>query len=205
MELSGRIAHETDAQKQAWQYPGDHRFRSRLTTKTYQRGAIDKLSQPDYGYALVLKSSSSALAPMQTPVLELPEQEINETFDLKGGYEQPASLRILTICRGEMADYMRRRFAAEGLRAMEKSYVNYYAKTYPDIELAKPLGVDDDPVNNLFRVVEEYVIKGFWTSSDDSDRLEGNFYPQVIDDVIQQPTTRIRTMPLKISHPLFYR
>ncbi|UCD82758.1 MAG: DUF3857 and transglutaminase domain-containing protein, partial [Desulfobacterales bacterium] len=175
------------------------------STKTYQRGTLDKLSQPDYGYALFLKSSSSALVPMQTPVLELPEQEINETFDLKGGYEQPAALRILTIYRGDMADYMRRRFAAEGLRAMEKSYVNYYAKTYPDIELAKALGVDDDPVNNSFRVVEEYVIKDFWTSSDDSDRLEGNFYPQVIDDVIRQPTTRIRTMPLKISHPLFYR
>ena len=174
-------------------------------TKTYQRGAIEKLSQPDYGYALVLKSSSSVLVPMQMPVLVLPEQDINETFDLKGGYEQPATLRILTIYRGEMADYMRRRFAAEGLRTKEKSYVNYYAKIYPDIELAKPLEVDDDSVNNLFRVTEEYAIKSFWTSSDDSDRLEGNFYPQVIDDFIQQPTTRIRTMPLKISHPLFVR
>ena len=67
---------------------------------------------------------------MQTPVSELPEQEIQETFDLKGGYEAPATLRILTIHRAATADYMRRRFAAEGLRAMEKSYVNYYAATY---------------------------------------------------------------------------
>lgn len=175
------------------------------STKTYQRGAIDKLSQPDYGYALALKSSSSALVPMQTPVSELPEQEINETFDLKGGYEQPVTLKILTIHRAETADYMRRSFATEGLRAMEKSYVNYYATTYPDIELARPLAVNDDPVNNLFRVAEEYIIKGFWQSSDDSDRQEGKFYPLVINDLIQQPTTRIRTMPLKITHPLHYR
>jgi len=142
---------------------------------------------------------------MQPPVSELPEQEIKETFDLKSGYEAPATLRILTIHRAAMADYMRRRFAVEGLSAMEKSYVNYYATTYPDIEIAKPLAVDDDPVNNLFRVAEEYIIKGFWQSSDDQDRREGNFYPLIIDDVIQQPTTRIRTMPLKITHPLYYR
>lgn len=175
------------------------------STKTYQRGAIDKLSQPDYGYALVLKNSSSALVPMQTPALKLPEQEINETFDLKGGYAQPATLRIRTIYRGETADYMRRRFAAEGLRTKEKSYLNYYARNYPDIKIAKPMAVDDDSVNNLFRVTEEYVINSFWTSSEDSDQLEGSFYPQIIDDLIEQPTTRIRTMPLRISHPLFVR
>ena len=175
------------------------------STKTYQRGAIDKLSQPDYGYALALKSSSSALVPMQTPVPELPEQEIRETFDLKGGYEKPVTLRILTIYRTEMADYMRRSFAADGLRAKEKSYVNYYATIYPDIELVKSIAVDDDSVNNLFRVSEEYHIKGFWQSANDSDHLVGKFYPSAINDVIQQPATRIRSMPLKISHPLYYR
>ncbi|HUE35880.1 MAG TPA: DUF2569 domain-containing protein, partial [Candidatus Acidoferrum sp.] len=78
---------------------------------------------------------------------------------------------------------------------------NYYAREYPKIKIVRPLEVIDHREQNTFETVEHYQIQEFWTLSDDKQTYEGNFYPQIIRDLFDDPSTTLRSMPLAITYP----
>jgi len=173
-------------------------------TRTYQRGSIDNLYQPNYGSALVLNGHHKHLTPMTPGGNYFPTKEITERFDLRNGYHHPTVFTVDTVYRGKMADYYRGKFATESKKELEKAYLNHHASEYADIESNAALNIEDNSKDNTFSVKESYVIPEFWQRSKDKTFLEGKFYPLDLYDLIGKPKTKQRSMPLKVKHPTHY-
>ncbi len=169
-------------------------------TSSLQRGAAEAIHQPDFDQALVLEPGASALTWMYPPVLGLPLSEIEESFDLRDGLDAPAAYTITSTYRSENADYMRGLLANSSRQELEKNYLNYYAEMYPHIAPAGAMEIEDDEVANVLRVKEYYRIDSLWTS--EGRRTSAYFYPLEFSALLEKPSTRIRTMPIGISHPV---
>jgi hypothetical protein len=175
-------------------------------TRSHQRGSLQYLSQPNYGVALVLDEQSTELTTIPFSVPTLPKKEINERFNIPADLDKATTLKIETIFRGISADYMRADLATQSLDELEKSYVNYYASIYPEITVEAPITVNDDQYRNVLIVRESYTIPHFWQASEDEDGIvEAEFYPLELYDLIEEPTTKQRTMPLAVPYPVYYR
>ena len=169
-------------------------------TNSLQRGTADAIHQPDFDQALVLEPGANALTWMYPPVLGLPLSEVEESFDLRNGLDAPVAYTITSTYRSENADYMRGLFANSSRQELEKNYLNYYADIYPYIAPAGAMEIEDDEVANVVRVTEYYRVDSMWTT--EGRRVSAYFYPMEFGALLEKPSTRIRTMPIGISHPV---
>lgn len=172
-------------------------------TRAYQRGSLDQLYQPDYGFALLLNEGYKALIQMSPSQFEFPTKEVNETFDLRNGYNDSIIFNIETTYRSELADYYRKKFSVESMKELEKSYLNYYASEYTKIKANASMVVKDDPVKNELITKESYTIDDFWEHSEEQSLLKAAFYPLEFYDLFKKPTIKQRLMPLKLWHPIY--
>jgi transglutaminase-like putative cysteine protease len=168
-----------------------------------QGGTYNNRSVSDYGYALVIRPGTQALTKMETSQLNL--TRVEETFHVKS-LHQPVTLSIITIYRGCEADLQRYYLANSSLKETEKNYLNYTAKSYPQLKLDKPLKVEDDRARNVFTTYETYLIESFFDAPDSTKpgMLECNTYPQTLRDKLFVPGTTIRTSPVALEYPLKY-
>ncbi len=170
-------------------------------TRTYQRGKLQNLYLPQYGYALVIRPGNTQLEPVIVPKESTPETRVREDFDI-ASYDEATSVRIATTYFGGDADGMRMTLSETDRRTLQDDYLNYYAKFYDGIAIHGDLKVEDDEVNNVIKVAEEYRIKDLWSSSGDDQRPTASFYPDSLNSVLTEPRTRLRTMPVELSYPL---
>lgn len=182
--------------------------RVRLNGKTYwldptelhQGGAIDDRFFPDYAYCLLVQPGTEELTAIPQQRAGWPKTTIQETFAIHG-WKEPVDFTIRTLAEGMDADGLRGNFADQGRETLEKNYLNYYAHLYPKIKTTKPLEVLDHREQNTFETIEHYQIQQFWALSDDKKNYTCEFYPQVIRDLLNEPTTTLRSMPLAITYP----
>ena len=170
-------------------------------TLDHQRGTLDRMFQPDYGEALVVRKGATSLETMGPPPLREPNREIEVTLNLKDGLDKPARYTVRTIYHGSGADAMRATLAGQSSAELLKQYLNYYASTYPTIESSGSLDVYDDQDLNRLIVDEHYMIPDIWERSDDEPKSSITLYPSETADLIRKPSTSIRSMPLAVSHP----
>ena len=182
--------------------------RVRLNGKTYwldptavnQGGAIDNRFFPDYGRGLLARSDTTDLAIIPQQHAGRPKTTLQETFVVHGR-KDPADFTVRTLAEGADADQLRQTFADQTRDELQKDYLNYYAKEYPGIKIARPLEVFDHRDQDSFETIEHYRIQQFWTLSGDKKNYECDFYPQTIRDLFAEPTTTLRSMPLAINYP----
>lgn len=127
-------------------------------TLIQQGGRLKDLSPLDYGYALPIESDGGHLIPINTPLPETPLVSSEETYSFPENGEVGMTLFIETVHRGGEADDMRWSIADSGLKNMEREYLNYYTKTFDDIELNEPMSVKDNFEDNEVTITESYVI-----------------------------------------------
>ena len=169
-------------------------------TELHQGGAIDQRFFPNYGYCLLVRSGERDLTTILEQRAGWPKTTVNETFVVRG-QKEPADFTVRTVANGRDADDLRTTFAGKRREELEKNYLNYYAHQYPKIKTAAPLEVIDRREENEFETIEHYQIQGFWTLSDDKKNYECDFYPQLVRDLFDEPTTTLRSMPLTITYP----
>ncbi len=169
-------------------------------TQTYQRGRVSQRYVPDYGYGLMVADGQDELLRFHSVQGAANDIEIVERFTA-GGQEEPALLDVETTARGPAADRMREAFAGNRVDELAKSYLNYYANTYPSIEPAGELSFSDDEEANLFKIVEHYRLPDFWGLSADKLEYIAEFSADSIHDEIPEPRTKIRSSPLAVDHP----
>lgn len=182
--------------------------RVRLDGKTYwldptainQGGAIDARFFPDYGRGLVARPDTTDLTIIPQQRAGWPKTTVQETFAVHGRKE-PAEFTVQTLAEGSDANQLRQTFADQTRDELQKNYLNYYARQYPDIKMARPLEVFDHREQNTFETIEHYRIQQFWTLSDDKKNYECDFYPQTIRDLFAEPNTTLRSMPLGMTYP----
>jgi transglutaminase-like putative cysteine protease len=168
-------------------------------TMTYQGYVYTEKYHPNYGLALVVNNKSdSGLTKMnkesQTSV-SIDEQII--TVD----YSSPADWTISTVYKGWDAEDIRYRLAREGINKFEKRYLNYYAKSYPQIKKISSIEVEDDKYKNQIIIKEHYSVPDFWESAENK---EVNFVldADYASNYAVLPKIIKRTQPLKLYYPV---
>ncbi|QNF32544.1 DUF3857 domain-containing protein [Adhaeribacter swui] len=169
-------------------------------TISMQRGQYNNIATPNYKMAFVLKDGGGAFVKMQTPQTAKVSVAENFIFDNVGG---PVKLEVKTYYYGPEADNMRQRLATSNLKETEKSYLNFYANTYPNIIVSRDLDYLDNPDKNILTTLEEYTIADFWTKTQQKQDslITAYFYPQMLRDRLSKPGTVIRKMPISLSYP----
>jgi transglutaminase-like putative cysteine protease len=174
-------------------------------TRSHQGGSLDAIYQPDYDYALVVSDHGSDLVKMSNDINTVHGKTVEETFDLRGGFDKPVNYRILTQQTGYYADSLREQLAEMNPHRIAQSFLNYTAHYYPGVRIADNLGIDDDDKLNRITLTEHYAIPEIWTKSDDERYISADFQPYLIDDYVKEVSAPIRTMPYAVTHPVRFQ
>ena len=169
-------------------------------TESHQGGPVDNRYFPNYGRCLLVQPEATGLTVIPQQKSGWPTTTVQETF-IVHGRKEPAAMTVHTRAEGLDADRLRAAFANDGRNELEKRYLNFYARDYPKIKTTRPLEVLDHSEQNVFETFEHYQIQEFWTLSDDHRNYECEFYPRIIRNLIDEPTTTLRSMPLAVGYP----
>lgn len=169
-------------------------------TSSHQGGSLWQRHLPPYGKALVVRAGNRALEDIPPPVAGAARQVINSRFTMKD-YVSPVKFSVRTTYHGADADDMRETLARSDLKELAKDYLNYFARYYPDITNGETLTVRDDRGANVITVSESYQIRQHWKTNDTAKRLEAVFYAEGMEGFLNNPSTRLRKMPLRINYP----
>ena len=168
-------------------------------TISYQRGNIDAISYPNYHCGLVITDSTTALTtiPLQNKGLVNVREEFSIP-DMSG----KAQLVVHTEYTGSFADDMREQFNSSSKSEMKKSFRQYYAHYFDEIE-ADSLSYKDDEASGKFVTNEYYSIQKLWEL--EKGIKTRYFSPYVINSVLKKPKEAKRTMPFSIEYPAKYQ
>lgn len=174
-------------------------------TASYQRGELSSLFFPDYGHALVLNEEEEkavTLTQVESQGFTEVKTTIKEIFRIPD-YRGEATLEVESIYHGDDADSMRSYFASSSRAEIQRKYVNYYSGTYEGIESTRDFEVEDDEQKNIITVREHYHIPQIWEENPgDSERLQAEFPSKYTYDEVEIPSTKKRSMPFAITHPV---
>ena len=170
-------------------------------TLSYQGGGLTNRFVSRLGQALVVQPGVTALEKIPPPPTDRPRQRVLSTFQIPD-YKSPVGLTVETTYRDYSADYQREELARTHLDELGRNYLNYYARLYPGIESTQPPAVRDDRANNVLVVTEQYQIRELWKLSPDTKKREAEFRGDSLVNLLTDPKTRLRTMPLRLPFPL---
>lgn len=177
-------------------------------TLTYQRGLLEYSYHYDYGYSLVLKEGSKRLVKMPEEQPDKPNKSVEETFDLRSGVDKSGKLIVKTTYRGNSAYNIREDLAYYTAEELQDDYKNYYAESYPSIEVEKGFVTNDN--EDLDKVVTEeyYRIDEIWEFDKEKSYHKVSFYPDDLLYYIARPDKgeeEDRKFPYQLNHPINIR
>ncbi len=166
-------------------------------TLNAQVGPLKTYCFPTYHHALVIDNEASELTAIpfgyKNSMIDVKE---DYSMDEVGGY---VKLKVTTTYYGDEADEIRSYFKSNTTEEINKTYLNFYAKDFSEISVAKDVAYEDDPVSNIITSSEEYLVKNFWTL--ENGNKTATIYARVLAGYLNKPDTRVRTMPLAVTHP----
>ncbi|MEO1171454.1 MAG: DUF3857 domain-containing protein, partial [Myxococcota bacterium] len=132
-------------------------------TSTFEEGPLDELEAVDLGYGLEISTSGTRLVELPESNLDRPTVTVFEKSWVEVG-KTVGHLEVETIFLGEDADRQRSRFHSQSTEDASRRALNFYADIDDDIELERPLEIEDDPVRNVFVIREFYRIPDYWNA-----------------------------------------
>ena len=170
-------------------------------TINYQRGSLSVRYPPDYERGLIISPTTTGLAVIPSTIADRSLTSVSEYFQLRGR-DEPADLKVVTVATGSDADVLREQFATTGRDEIQKSYQDFYSRSYPQIAIAQPIQFADDEQQNRVEMTEFYTIENMWTRSADDKRFWCEFSPHTITSLLyQKPRDKDRAMPLALDFP----
>ena len=166
-------------------------------TLNAQVGPLKSYYIPSYHHALVINDDHPALTTIpfgyqDSRIVVKEEYSMVEV----GGH---VTLKVETTYHGDEADEIRSYFRSKTTDEVNKDYLNFYAKDFSKISIARDFTYRDDPLTNTIVATEEYLLKDFWTINEENKTA--TVYAGVLASYLKKPDTRIRTMPLAVTHP----
>ncbi|MCF2858426.1 DUF3857 domain-containing protein [Pseudoalteromonas sp. SMS1] len=179
------------------EYNGSYYFVD--ATMSYQGRDIETLYQPDFGKGLLIDES-------KTTVIDATPTKRNSTVLIEedlfsASYFSPVVWRIKTTMQGADAESFRYRFATQGIDKIANDYANYYANSYPSLEVENAMQVADDPVSNTVVVEEYYSVSDYWYINEKNE-AEFGFYANYPHDYTKLPKSVRRSSPLHLNFPI---
>lgn len=171
-------------------------------TLTYQRGNLNTLYRPDYGYALVISSKAAKLIAMADFIDGVHSKSVIEEFDISGKSSEETAYTVTTSYLNYYADSIRIDISRSNVLELQKLYLNYTASSYPDVRVAEKMDVTDNEHENRMDITEHYTISEIWQKYDDNRYVYASFSPFLIHDHLTGVNSLNRTMPYAVSHPV---
>lgn len=170
-------------------------------TRSAQNADMKNLAQADFDLALVVEPHAQGFTSMKAESAT-PVRQVQLTYDARAGLDKPVAFTVVTSATGERADALRSSLASSNAEALQKSYLNFYASTYPGITVAAPMAVQDDERANRITVTENYSIVDFAVWSDTERRFTASVSTPDMLQVLRVPAAAARTAPLGTAHPV---
>ncbi len=131
-------------------------------TRSDQRGNLNQIYVSHFGQGLVLAPETKGLTTQTIHPNATSETIVTENYNV-GDPNHPTFLDVVTISSGAAAESVRSNFKRASLDALQKSYLKFYSKRYPEISLTQPLTLTELSGGNACKVEEHYTIPHFWT------------------------------------------
>jgi hypothetical protein len=166
-------------------------------TIDYQGGSGTDIYFPDYGKGLILKAGNTELttiSPSKTG--KIINKDIYKIKDAKS----PVLFTVKTTYTLNHADDIRSRLASSGMAETEKSYLEYYSKTYSKIEARDSIIVVDDLQKNVLTTTETYLINNFFRKDSTTNKLVVDLFANSISQQLPSITGQTKT-PVSVSYP----
>ena len=166
-----------------------------------QRGNFRNIFFPDYRYGLVIDKKQDSLVQINRSNQGESKTSVVEMFSIPD-YSSPVEFTVTTTYTGYEADVMRWKIADISRKKLNKLYLEYYSKNYPEIKLKKPFLFKDNQADNIITTTEYYSIENFWDTKQLEKNNSATFHAELLNDRISKPISKQRTMPLLIDHPV---
>jgi len=167
-------------------------------TLSYQEGQLAHLFQPDYGYALVVKSGETALTSMASNEQNT-YTHVEEIFTIPESIEEATLYSVESKYLGDKAQQQRGRIERDGKKKLTQDFKVFYQRTYPKLTSTAPIDISTDTISGVLTLTENYSINEFWTKGDVD--YESDFYPSNIRNAVYKPKQQKRNVPLWFDYP----
>jgi transglutaminase-like putative cysteine protease len=169
-------------------------------TRQYQYGNMDEISQPDFGFALVIKPGASELTEMDFSSTES-RLVVHDVFDLSKGAGNDVTYTSKSEYFGYRAERLRNQIAEYGLSDIETDFTDFYQAYYPEIERVGKIRIDSKPERDRLTVHEEFRINNFWEENSKTNKYLAEFYANLISAEIAKPDQLNRNSPYSLTYP----
>ncbi len=167
---------------------------------TDQRGPLSQRYVRPYGYVLVLRPGTAALTPLQTTPGSFPVKKITENYRIPPPDKIP-DLEVISEYRGLAADRTRGFFRENTHEEIQKRYLEYYARMFPDAKVQTELRYEELPGEDACRVTESYIVPRLWQLNGDKSRYALYVQPMEIYSAIGSTISPKREDPLRLEYP----
>lgn len=162
-------------------------------TLSYQEGQLNTLFQPDYGYALVVKSGETALTSMASTGQNT-YTHVEDSYIIPEGVEQAVSYSVVSQYLGDKAQTQHGNIERDGRKKLTQDYKVFYQRTYPKLTSTDPIEISTDKKSGVLTLTESYSINAFWEKGDVD--YQSDFYPTNIRNAVYKPKQQTRNAPL---------
>jgi transglutaminase-like putative cysteine protease len=170
-------------------------------TRANQRGPLSQIYVSRYEWALILKPGTKELTKVRPPPDSLPRKKVVETYRVPAP-EGTGDLEVVTEYHGFSADSIRTTFQENTQEEIEKKYLEFYARQFPEIKKRLPLLYEELADANACRVTESYVIPKIWQIDDEKNNYALFLYPAEINSAMGSATSPQRDDPLSLDYPV---
>jgi len=169
-----------------------------------QKGDLENIPIPDYGYGLLIKAGEQTLTTITQK--SKPVIKINEIITLDS-INGNADFIVSSNYNGSKADGIRSYFNSNSRDVIKKEYTDFYRNLYPRIEQAKDIQVldSDTSATDELTVNEKYFVKSIWENSASDNRIYCEIYPLVLETYIDYFKSANRETPYYLGEPFSYQ
>ena len=168
-------------------------------SRSGQRGPLSQVYVARYGCALVLRPGNNELTTFTAPPGSCSVKKIVENYRVPAP-DNAADLEVISEYRGLAADRMRNYFRENTREEIQKRYLQYYTRNFPEAKTQKLVWYEELPGENACRVTESYVVPKIWQLTEEKDRYELFLQPGDIYSAVGS-TGSLRDDPLKLEYP----
>ena len=170
-------------------------------TLLYQRGPLPLRHTTRYHAGLVIAGGTQALTKWKPSDTDIARTTVEETFTV-AAIEAPAKFHVRSVFSGRAAERMRANLADENPEQLTRSYVDFYARYFPEVTAAQPVSWKDDPAKNTLAMDEHYTVPKLFTAKDGSTEHVADFYATALNSDTGSPGAGRRKMPFAVRHPV---
>jgi hypothetical protein len=169
------------------------------TTRSFQRGLLDRRFVELYGEGLPLEENSPGLINVSTASAGLPQSIIDENFDVSTN--GATELTVTNTYKGRDADFTRQGLASESQDSLDKNLLTYYEKYYADVVTTKASEIHDDTDLNKIQIIGHYFIPNVWKPAAQTNFITCEFASPGILSRLFIPAKKDRKWPLAVLCP----